>query len=174
VSLVEVVVLAVVQGAAEVLPVSSTGHAALARMWLGAGREAAAVTGALHLATAAAVALAARQRIGAAIGEGVRAIARPGLLQRSPGAWDAALILAGSGVSLATSAALRPFVALWAEAPIAVGLGLVITGAALGSTAIAPRPSAAPDVRSERPPLAGMVAAAAKKPGNTVAATEYR
>jgi len=159
VSLVEVVVLAVVQGAAEVLPVSSTGHAALARMWLGAGREAAAVTGALHLATAAAVALAARQRIGAAIGEGVRAIARPGLLQRSPGAWDAALILAGSAVSLATSAALRPFVALWAEAPIAVGLGLVITGAALGSTAIAPRPSTAPDARSERPPLAGMVAA---------------
>lgn len=154
-SVVDVVVLAAVQGAAEVLPVSATGHAAVARMILGVAPDAQALTGDLQLATAAAALVAARRRVGAALGDGVRAIARPALLRRSPAAWDAVLILTGALTSLGTSAAMRPLVALWADAPIALGLGLVITGAALASTAVAPRPGP----RGERPPLLGVAAA---------------
>jgi undecaprenyl-diphosphatase len=167
VSLADVVVLAAVQGAAEVLPISGTGHGALARMWLVPDRDVLAMGGALQLATAAAVALAVRRRLAAAVGGGVRSIARPALLRESADARDGLLIALGTAISLTAAAALRPFVELWAEAPIAVGLGLLITGAALASTAIAPRaggraerrgetPGAA---RDEAPPLLGMAAA---------------
>jgi undecaprenyl-diphosphatase len=157
VSLADVVVLAAVQGAAEVLPVSGTGHGAAARMWLGPDQEALAMAGALHLATAAAVVLATRQRLAAALGEGMRAIARPALLKQSPAARDGLLVAVGAAISLATAAALRTFVELWAEAPIALGLGLVVTGTALASTALAPQ--ATGGTRAKAPSPLGMAAA---------------
>ena len=163
VGLVDAVVLAAVQGAAEALPISATGHGAAARLWLGADRGALALEGALHLATAAALAIAARHRLSAAVGEGIRAIALPALFRTSPAAWDAALLLAGSAASLLVGAALRPYVEAWASAPFAVGLGLLGTGAALASTALAPGPSsegrAGPQARAEAPSLAGVVLA---------------
>lgn len=138
-SLVELVVLAAVQGAAEVLPISATGHEVVTRLWFDADRSAAWLTGPLELATAAALAFAIRQRIWDAVGEGVRAIARPTLFSTSPPARDAALVVVGTAVSLLVEAALRPYVEMWSQAPLAVGLGLLATGAALASTALAPR-----------------------------------
>jgi undecaprenyl-diphosphatase len=151
VGLVDVVVLAAVQGVAEALPISATGHGAAARLWLGTDRGALALEGALQLATAAALAIAARRRLAAALGDGVRAIARPALLRTSPGARDAVLLVAGSAVSLSVAAALRPYVEVWSQAPLALGLGLLGTGVALASTAFAPP-------RTEVPTLAGMIA----------------
>ncbi|WP_437943677.1 hypothetical protein WMF27_45615 [Sorangium sp. So ce281] len=66
--LVDVTVLAAVQGAAQALPISATGHGAAARLWLRAADGDAWVAAAQALATAAASALRAlaeRRRVGA-------------------------------------------------------------------------------------------------------------
>ncbi|WP_437797726.1 undecaprenyl-diphosphate phosphatase [Sorangium sp. So ce693] len=137
--LVDVTVLAAVQGAAQALPISATGHGAAARLWLRAADGDGWVAAAQALAAAAALALAVRQRLLRALGEGARALARPSLFRASPPARDAAGLALGAAVSLIVAAALRPYVAPWRDTPLAVGLGLLATGAALASTAIAPR-----------------------------------
>ncbi|WP_437813077.1 undecaprenyl-diphosphate phosphatase [Sorangium sp. So ce1078] len=157
--LVDVAVLAAVEGAAQALPISASGHAAAARLWLRAADGDAWVAAAQALAAAAALALAARRRLARALGEGARALARPSLFRTSPPARDAALLALGAAASLIAAAALRPYVALWGQAPLAVGLGLLATGAALASTAIAPHRDARD--QTDAPSLAGMLAAGA-------------
>jgi hypothetical protein len=56
----------------------------------------------------------------------------------SPGGWIAGERRAGAAVSLVAAAALRPYVEMRAQAPLAAGLGLLATGAALASTALTP------------------------------------
>jgi undecaprenyl-diphosphatase len=136
----EVTLLAGIQGLTEALPVSRSGHDAAAWIWLGADRSAAALEGILHLSTAAALLVAARRRMASMIGEGVRAIARPSLLRSSPPAYAAAALALAAVTSLLMRMLLRPFVELWTAAPIAVGFGLVMTGLALASTLLAPKP----------------------------------
>ncbi|WP_235879756.1 undecaprenyl-diphosphate phosphatase [Polyangium aurulentum] len=149
----EVTLLAGIQGLAEALPVSRSGHDAVAWLWLEPGRRAATLEGLLHLGTASALLVAARQRLLAALGEGLRAIARPALLRTSPPAHDAATLVIAACASLVVRVVLRPFVELWSPAPIALGVGLVITGFALASTRFAPRPHTdAPSL-----PLAGLL-----------------
>ncbi|XXX76912.1 undecaprenyl-diphosphate phosphatase [Sorangium sp. So ce134] len=157
--LVDVAVLAAVDGAAQALPISASGHAAAARLWLRAADGDGWALAAQALAAAAALAVAARQRLLRALGEGARALARPSLFRASPPARDAALLALGAAASLIVATALRPYIALWGQAPLAVGLGLLATGAALASTAIAPRR----DGRgaTDAPSLAGMLAAGA-------------
>ncbi|EYF05949.1 undecaprenyl-diphosphate phosphatase [Chondromyces apiculatus] len=150
---VDVVLFAALQGAAEVLPISASAHVTAARIWLGLERDLAVLTGVAQLATAAAVVVLARHTLLAAFGEGLRAISRPSLFRDTPGGRDMVLIVVGAAMSLALSAVLRPYVALWSEAPLAQGLGLVISGAALASAIIAPPPGA----RAEAPGVVGMV-----------------
>ncbi|WP_437991815.1 undecaprenyl-diphosphate phosphatase [Sorangium sp. So ce145] len=157
--LVDVTVLAAVQGAAQALPISATGHDAAARLWLRAADGDAWVLAAQALAAAAALALAVRQRLLRALGEGARALARPSLFSSSPPARDAAGLALGAAVSLIVAAALRPYVAPWRDAPLAVGLGLLATGAALASTALAPRRDGRDE--TDAPSIAGALAAGA-------------
>ncbi|WP_438026181.1 undecaprenyl-diphosphate phosphatase [Sorangium sp. So ce233] len=157
--LVDVAVLAAVEGAAHALPISATGHDAAARLWLRAADGDAWLAAAQALAAAAALALAVRRRLRGALAEGARALARPSLFRTSPPARDAALLALGAAASLIVAAALRPYVALWGSAPLAVGLGLLATGAALASTAIAPRRGGR--AGTDAPSLAGMIAAGA-------------
>jgi undecaprenyl-diphosphatase len=149
----EVTLLAGIQGLSEALPVSRSGHDAVAWLWLEPGRRAATLEGLLHLGTASALLVAARQRLARALGEGLRAIARPALLRTSPPAHDAAALVLAACASLVVRIVLRPFVELWSSAPIAIGFGLVVTGFALASTRLAPRPHTdAPSL-----PLAGLL-----------------
>ncbi|WP_437622555.1 undecaprenyl-diphosphate phosphatase [Sorangium sp. So ce1151] len=157
--LVDVAVLAAIEGAAQALPISATGHGAAARLWLRAVDGGAWAVAAQALAAAAALAIAVRQRLRGALGEGVRGLARPSLFTASPPARDAALLALGAAVSLLVAAALRPYAARWGHAPLATGLGLLATGAALASTAIAPR--RADRDETDAPSLAGMIAAGA-------------
>jgi undecaprenyl-diphosphatase len=138
-SLLQLVVVAALQGAAEVLPVSVSGHAAVARVWQIRADGGPAIDAALLLATAVAVSVATRRRLAAALGEGVRAVARPRLFQVSPGARDAAVLLIASAASLATSRLVAPRIEGLRDAPVAVGLGLVATGVGLASTLFARR-----------------------------------
>lgn len=133
-------VLAILQGLAEALPVSPSGHGAVARLWLDPGSDAAGLDALLSLGIALALGVASRRRLSAALGEGVRAISRPALFRASPGARDAALILVGSAVSLAVSHLASPLAERWSDSPTAIGLGLIATGLALASTLAAPFP----------------------------------
>ncbi|WP_437998468.1 undecaprenyl-diphosphate phosphatase [Sorangium sp. So ce185] len=157
--LVDVAVLAAVDGAAQALPISATGHAAAARLWLRAADGDGWAAAAQALAAAAALAVAARRRLLRALGEGARALGRPSLFRASPPARDAALLALGAAASLIVAAALRPYVARWGQDPLAVGLGLLATGAALASTAIAPRRDGRD--ATDAPSLVGMLAVGA-------------
>jgi undecaprenyl-diphosphatase len=160
--LLHLVILAVLQGAAEALPVSPSGHAAVARLWLTPGAAGPGIEAVLHLATALALGIAARKRLVGALGEGVRAIARPALFQASPGARDAATLVIASAASLATARLVAPRVEALRDAPLAVGLGLLATGVGLASTRWARRGS--PGASRDR------VAAAADAPSIPLAA----
>jgi undecaprenyl-diphosphatase len=137
--LVHVVVLSALQGLAEALPISRSGHGAVARLWLEPERSGAALEAILQLGTALALGVACRRRLLNALGEGVRAIARPALLRISPGARDAALLAFGTAVSLIVAQILGPRVEGLRDAPVAVGTALIVTGLALASTLLAPR-----------------------------------
>ncbi len=145
--LAEVVLIAGIQGLAEALPVSRSGHGAVARLWLDPGQGAAALESILHGATACALFVGARRHLVAAVGEGLRAVARPSLLRSSPAARDAAVLVVAAGTSLLARALLAPFVELWSGAPIAVGFGLVWTGLVIATMSLAP------SGRVEAPPL---------------------
>jgi undecaprenyl-diphosphatase len=138
-SLVQVAVLAALQGLTEALPVSRSGHEVVARVWLDTGAHAAALEGWLHLGTALALAAVARRRLFAALGDGVRAVARPALFVSSPSAHDAAVLTVATALSLTVSALLAPHVEMWSESATPTGIGLLVTGAALASTSQIPR-----------------------------------
>ncbi|MDI1446142.1 undecaprenyl-diphosphate phosphatase [Polyangium sp. 6x1] len=143
----EVVLFAGIQGLAEALPISRSGHDAVARLWLDPGRSAAALESILHVATASALLVGARRHLVGAVSEGLRAVARPSLFRSSPGAHDAAVLVVAAGTSLLVRALAAPFVELWSGAPIAVGFGLVWTGLLVATMALAPTG------RVEAPPL---------------------
>jgi undecaprenyl-diphosphatase len=134
-----VALLSLLQGVAEVLPISLSGHDAALALWLPPGRAALGLVAVLHLATVLALSVVMRRRLFALLHAGVRAVARPSLFRSSPAARDAALIGAASAVSLGVSAAIGPWVRTWSAAPGATGLGLVATGLAVGSLSLAPR-----------------------------------
>src|SRR5512132_1424431 len=138
-SLLHLVVQAVLQGAAEALPISPSGHAAVARLWLRPGASEAGLETVLHFATALALGVAARRRLAVALGEGVRAVARPALFQASPGARDAIVLVIASAASLATASLVAPRVEALQGAPFATGLGLLVAGLSLASTSWARR-----------------------------------
>ncbi len=138
-SLLQLVVLAVAQGAGEALPISASGHAAVARLWLGRGDAGPAIEAGMALATATALGVAGRRRLAVALGEGVRAIARPGLFQVSPGARDAAVLTVASAASLATAHLVAPRVEGLRSSPLAIALGLIAAGVGLASTMFARR-----------------------------------
>jgi undecaprenyl-diphosphatase len=140
-ALLHVAVLAALQGLAETLPISRSGHQVMARMWLDEGVQARAMETVLHLGTALALVVVTRRRLLAALGDGVRAVSRPTLFQGSPSAQDALVLAVGTAVSLVASALVTPRVEMWSESPTATGVGLCVTGLGLASTALIPRPA---------------------------------
>src|SRR5262249_27888357 len=117
---------------------SGLAHASIARIWLDPS-EGQWLEGAFVLSSAVAIAFAVRRRLVATIGEGVRAIARPALVRSSPGAREAVLLVVAGVGSAVVRAALAPFVGGLADAPLAVGAGLLLTASTLATTALAPR-----------------------------------
>jgi undecaprenyl-diphosphatase len=160
--LLHLVVLAVLQGAAEALPVSPSGHAAALRLWLSPGAEGPGLEAVLHLATALALGIAARKQLASALGEGVRAIARPTLFRASPGARNAAVLVIASAASLGTTSLVAPRIARLGDAPFATGVGLLVTGVGLVSTRWARHGwPGAPSVDSAAPQEAPLILLAA-------------
>lgn len=138
--LLDTVLLSALQGLTEVLPVSRSGHGAVARLWLTADESALTLEGVLQLSTAVAAGVIARKRLAAALSQGVRGIARPALFRTAAAAQDAAALVLAIAVSLLVGALLRPYGEVFRGAPIAVGIGLLTTGCALASVMFAPKP----------------------------------
>jgi undecaprenyl-diphosphatase len=132
-------IVAAVEGLTEALPISRSGHGAVARIWLGSHANASALEAFLLAGVFLALAWVIRRRLRVAIGEAVRAVSRPSLFRTSPGAHDAAVIAIAAFASIATSLAAQPFVGPWKDVPSVVAVGLLFTGVALASTAAAPR-----------------------------------
>ena len=153
-----IVLLAGIQGLSEALPVSRSGHDAVAWLWLEPGVSAARLETVLHLATAAALVVAARRRLIAAVGAGLLAITRPALFRSSAPAHDAAVLVTAIVTSLLSRAAIDHVAAPWKATPVAVGFGLLLTGLLLGTTMLVrekvPRENAGERSRAHEPALA--------------------
>src|SRR5687768_6871425 len=102
--LAELVVFAALLGLGALLPISESGHVVAARVWLGGGRALEPVTLAAGIGVLCAVIVVTRRRLGLALGEGLRGIARPAVLQASDGGRDATALVIGAVVMAAVEA----------------------------------------------------------------------
>ena len=131
-----IVLLAGIQGLSEALPVSRSGHNAVAWIWLDPGSSGPQLETFLHFATASALIFAARRRLVAAAGAGLLALTRPTLFRSSAPAYDAALMLGAAGMSMVSSALIELVAHQWMTTPVAIGFGLLLTGILLATTAL--------------------------------------
>jgi undecaprenyl-diphosphatase len=132
------VLFAALYGLGTVMPVSETGHLVAARVWLGGGRALEPLCTAATAGALVAVILVTRRRLGRALGEGLRGIARPAVLSASEGGRDVTAMVIGAVVMAAVEALLRPWTSPLDATPTAAGVGLLATAAAVASTRLAP------------------------------------
>ena len=130
----EVVLLGVVQGLTEFLPVSSDGHLALAAMLFGTKAGGLALNVMLHAGTFVAIFVVLRTRVATAAYEGLLALRRPRRFQETPGGRDALVVLVASLPTALIGLALRDLVEHWTSSPLVVGLGFLVTGCVLVTT----------------------------------------
>jgi undecaprenyl-diphosphatase len=138
--LMDAVAHAALEGLTRVLPLSDTGHRMVAQMWLGESRGLVSLTRLAEIGCLLALVLTLRRRLGAALSEGIRGIAKPAVLQETDGGRDATALVLASIAALATELPLRPFAAAANDVPLVVGVGLLATAAGLLSTMMAPAP----------------------------------
>lgn len=168
--LAHLVVLATLHGLTEALPVSSSGHALVAKLWLDPSALDSSLAPVLHLGAALGLAYAARQRLLEALADGGRAITRSGIFRTSPGAHDAFVVVVGAVVSLLVAVLVSPHTEVFAASPTAAGAGLCLTGVGLASTLLAPAHASRPGVGLGGAALAGIAHGLAGFPGGSRAA----
>jgi len=161
---IDAVVLGLVQGITEFVPVSSDGHLALAGFLFGIQEGGLTLTVLLHTGTLLATILVLRTRIWATLKAGVVALARPSRFTSDAAGRDAAFVLVASIPTGIIGLLLRDAVAAWTQSPLIVGIGFLLTGFVLASTAWAPLGRAEhPTVRAAL--LVGMMQGLAVAPG---------
>lgn len=131
-------VFALLSGVTEALPVSRSGHGAIAALWLGPPVPL-PVQAAVHGGILVALLLLVQARLRTALGDAMRGVARPRLFRDLPTARDGAMIVLAAAVSFGIALLLRPITTGWSGSAEAVAAGLALSGAALASTAFAPR-----------------------------------
>jgi undecaprenyl-diphosphatase len=134
----EAFVLGLIQGLTEFLPVSSDGHLALAGFLFGFKEGGLTLTVLLHAGTLLATALVLRQRVWQTLLAGLSGVVRPSRFLVDASGRDALFVLVASLPTGIIGLALRDAVAVWTHSPLIVGIGFLITAAALASTAWAP------------------------------------
>ncbi len=127
-------VLGLLQGVTEFLPVSSSGHLALAGLLFGVEDAGLTLNVLLHAGTFLATALVLRDRLGRALGAGARALVQPRQLWTTPGGQDASFILVSAVPTAVMGLGLRDTVDQWTRSPLALGVGFLVTTALLVST----------------------------------------
>jgi len=134
------VTYAALEGLTRVLPLSDSGHRLVAQVWLGQARGLGALPPLTEIGCLVALVLAVRRRLATALSEGIRGIAKPGVLQETDGGRDATALVLAAIVALVTELPLRPLAAAANDVPLVVGVGLLATAAGLLSTLLAPAP----------------------------------
>jgi undecaprenyl-diphosphatase len=128
------IVLGILQGLTEFLPISSDGHLALAQMLLDVEGGGLTLTVLLHAGTLLATLLYFRQRIAKLLSELWVHLRRGRLPAPSSTGWDAILVLVATLPTGLIGLALRGVVAQWTHEPLAAGFGFIVTAGLLTST----------------------------------------
>ena len=127
----ESLVLGVIQGLTEFLPISSDGHLALTEMLFDFSHKGLALNVMLHIGTFAATLVMLWSRVRPALFDGVAACFKPALFSTVPGARDALVVILATIPTAAVGFGLRNTVERWTESPLAVGLGFLATSVVL-------------------------------------------
>ncbi len=135
--MIEALLLGLLQGISEFLPISSSGHLALAGILFGVEGAGLTLNVLLHVGTLVATALVLRQRLADAIMGGLRALAKPSLFRTTRSGQDAMFVIVASVPTAIMGFALRDTVDEWTRAPLVLGLGFLATSALLVSTKFA-------------------------------------
>lgn len=135
--MIEAILLGLLQGISEFLPISSSGHLALAGMLFGVEGAGLTLNVLLHVGTLVATALVLRHRLAGAVMSGLRALAKPSLFRTSRSGQDAMFVVVASIPTAVIGFTLRDTVDAWTRSPFVVGLGFLITAALLVSTRFA-------------------------------------
>jgi undecaprenyl-diphosphatase len=129
--------LGILQGISEFLPISSSGHLALAGILFEIKDAGLTLNILLHVGTLIATAIVLRERLGAALASGVRALAKPELFRTTRGGQDALFVVIASVPTAIIGFTLRDVVSAWTRSPWVVGLGFLVTSILLVSTKFA-------------------------------------
>jgi undecaprenyl-diphosphatase len=134
----EAIVLGVIQGITEFLPISSDGHLAIAQKLYGDSASL-ALTVLLHAGTLTATLIILRKRVWMALEEGLRGIGQPALWRETPGGRDAIFVVLATIPTGIIGLALKHSVEKWSDEPWVIGAGFVGSAVAVASTKWAPR-----------------------------------
>ncbi len=132
--MIEAILLGLLQGISEFLPISSSGHLALAGILFHVEDAGLTLNVLLHVGTLAATAFVLRERLSAAFLSGVRALAKPELFRTTPGGQDALFVVLASIPTAIIGLSIRDQVEAWTSSPLIVGLGFLFTSMLLVST----------------------------------------
>jgi undecaprenyl-diphosphatase len=135
----EAIVLGVVQGITEFLPISSDGHLALAELLFDLGEGGLSFFVMLHAGTLIATLIVLRQPVGRAVAAGVPASFRPARFKESAAGRDALVVLLASAPTAVIGLLLRDAVEHWTRNPVVIGLGFLGTTAMLLVAQFSPR-----------------------------------
>ncbi len=128
------IVLGVIQGITEFLPISSDGHLALAQLLLGIEEGGLTFSVMLHAGTLLATLLVLRGRVAPAVVDGTKALVKPSRFSSSSGGRDALVVICASLPTAVIGLVLRDAVERWTHSPMVIGLGFLGTAAVVFST----------------------------------------
>lgn len=131
---IEAVLLGLLQGVTEFLPVSSSGHLALAGFLFEVEGAGLTLNVLLHAGTFFATALVLRDRLLVAMKEGLHALLQPRRWTTTQGGKDALFIVVASVPTAAIGLGFRDTIEAWTLSPLAVGFGFLLTALLLLAT----------------------------------------
>ena len=162
--MIEAFLLGLLQGISEFLPISSSGHLALAGILFGVKDAGLTLSVLLHAGTLLATAIVLRHRLAVAIVDGVKALSAPSQFRSTPGGQDAMFVIIASVPTAIVGLFLRDQVDAWTRAPMVVGLGFLATSVLLISTYFA-KPGVVEHPGYKQALLLGLVQGIAVLPG---------
>jgi len=127
----DAVLLGIVQGITEFLPISSDGHLALAELLFRLETGGLTFNVMLHAGTLLATLIMLRERVGRAVSGGLRSVVAPRGFRETPGGRDALTVILVSLPTAVIGFSLRDPVERWTQNPLAIGFGFLATTAVL-------------------------------------------
>lgn len=132
--MIDALLLGLLQGISEFLPISSSGHLALAGILFDIKDAGLTLNVLLHVGTLIATGIVLHKRLWAAIVSGFQAFLRPSLFRTTPGGQDALFVILASIPTAILGFTFRDAVEAWTSSPVVVGLGFLATSGLLVAT----------------------------------------